>query len=187
LRLRLKPYILYKFLNSLFTGLSVGSIFVIYTPLEPSIFSLGGIVLAVGMLIIAKFYDVLLNIRRYFQIGLFVELVMLALVVLFLLRPYTYMTALLVYAGYQLTFMFGAYLVRAETLIVKKALALTKVDVAKQAGYLVGMVASYVFYKIVGGSKQEQVYALHFLLLVVEIAIIAAFLRSFSKNSMKKG
>ncbi|RUM74570.1 MAG: hypothetical protein DSZ10_01325, partial [Sulfurovum sp.] len=104
-------FIRYKFFNSLFTGLSVGSIFVIYTPLKPSIFSFGGIVLALGMLIIAKFYDILLNIRRYFQIGLFVELVMLGLVLLFLAQPYTYMSALLVYAGYQLTFMFGAYLV----------------------------------------------------------------------------
>ncbi len=179
MRLRLKRYILYKFLNSLFTGLSVGSIFVIYTPLEPSIFSVGGIVLALGMLVIAKFYDVLLNIYRYFQIGLFVELVILALIVVFLLRPYTYMTALFVYAGYQLTFMFGAYLVRAETLIVKRALFLTKVDVAKQAGYLVGMVGSFVFYNIVGGDKQMQVYYLHFLLLPLELAIIWSFVTSF--------
>ncbi len=185
MRLRLKRYILYKLLNSLFTGLSVGSIFIIYQPLEPSIYSAGGIILALGMLIIAKFYDVLLNIRRYFQIGLFVEIVMLALVALFLLRPYTYMTALLVYAGYQLTFMFGAYLVRAETLIVRKAAALTKVDVAKQVGYLAGMVASFVFYKIVGGSKEHQVYMLHFLLLPLELSIIWAFVSAFIKSSKK--
>ncbi len=182
MRLRLKPYIAYKFFNSLFTGLSVGSIFVIYTPLKPSIFSLGGIVLALGMLIIAKFYDILLNIRRYFQIGLFVELVMLGLVLLFLAQPYTYMSALLVYAGYQLTFIFGAYLVRAETLLVKKALALTKVDIAKQVGYLAGMVGSFIFYAIVDGSKQQQVYWLHYLLLLVEIAIIALFIQSFERR-----
>jgi len=182
LRLRLRPYLYYKFFNSLFTGLSVGSIFVIYTPLEPSIYSLGGIALAVGMLIIAKFYDLLLNIRRYFQIGLFVEVVMLSLVVLFLLRPYTYMTALLVYAGYQLTFMFGAYLVRAETLIVRKALFLSKVDIFKQVGYLAGMVASFLFYKIIGGDKQHQVYDLHFILFFVEIIIITLFIKSFERK-----
>lgn len=96
------------------------------------------------------------------------------------------MTALLVYAGYQITFMFGAYLMRAETLIVKKALALTKVDIAKQIGYLAGMVASFVFYKIYVAPKEQQVYTLHFLLLFIEIAIIILFIRSFSKNSKKK-
>ncbi len=166
----------------MFTGLSVGSIFVIYEPLEPSLFSLGGILLAIGMLVIAKFYDILLNIRHYYQIGLMVEVVMLALVTLFLLRPYTYTTALLIYAGYQLTFMFGAYLVRAETLIVKKALALTKVDIAKQLGYLMGMVASFLFYKIVGGDKKDQVYLLHYLLFMVEIVIILLFIKSFERR-----
>ncbi|BCD61807.1 hypothetical protein NitYY0826_C0670 [Nitratiruptor sp. YY08-26] len=182
MRLRLKNYIFYKYFNSFFTGLSVGSIFVIYTPLQPSIFSFGGIVLAVGMLLIAKFYDVLLNIRRYFQIGLFVELVMLGLIIIFLLHPYTYMTALLVYSGYQLTFMFGAYLVRAETLIVKKAVALTKVDISKQVGYLVGMVGSFIFYQIVDATKQQQVYMLHYLLLVVEVVIIMLFIKSFERH-----
>ncbi len=182
MRLRLRPYLRYKLLNSLFTGLSVGSIFVIYQPLQPSIYSVGGILLALGMLIIAKFYDLLLNIRRYFLIGLFVELVMLALVGIFLLHPYTYMTALLVYAGYQFTFMFGAYLVRAETLIVRKASALAKVDIAKQIGYLAGMVIGFLFYQIVGGDKQTQVYQLHYLLLGVEIAIIWFFIHSFERR-----
>ncbi|BCD59854.1 MULTISPECIES: hypothetical protein [unclassified Nitratiruptor] len=182
MRLDLHRYLYYKFFNSLFTGLSVGTIFVIYEPLEPSIYSLGGIVLALGMLVIAKFYDVLLNIKRYFQIGLLVEVVILVLVSVFLLYPYTYMTALFVYAGYQLTFMFGAYLVRAETLIVKKALFLTKVDVAKQIGYLGGMVGSYLFYKIIQGSKQQQVYDLHFLLLLIEIVIIWFFIQSFKRK-----
>jgi len=179
LRLRLRPYLYYKFFNSLFTGLSVGSIFVIYEPLMPSIYSIGGIVLAVGMMIIARFYDILLNIRRYFQIGLLVEVVMLVLVTIFLVRPYTFATALLVYAGYQLTFVFGAYLVRAETLLIKRAVYLSKVDIYKQAGYLAGMVASLIFYQLVDGSKQEQVYRLHYLLLILEVVIITLFVRSF--------
>ena len=183
MRLRLRPYLYYKFFNSLFTGLSVGSVFIIYAPLKPSIYSFGGILLALGMMVIAKFYDYLLNIRRYFQIGLLVEVVMLALVILFLLRPYTYTTALLVYAGYQLTFMFGAYLVRAETLIVKRASYLSKVDIFKQAGYLAGMVGSFLFYQIVTGTKEEQVYRLHYLLLLVEIVIIWLFIKSFERKS----
>ncbi len=182
MRLRLRPYLRYKLLNSLFTGLSVGSIFVIYQPLQPSIYSVGGILLALGMLIIAKFYDLLLNIRRYFEIGLLVELVMLALVSIFLLRPYTYMSALLVYGGYQLTFMFGAYLVRGETLIVQKSKALAKIDIAKQIGYLAGMVGSFLFYQVVDGNKESQVYKLHFILLALEVAIIWFFIHSFERR-----
>ena len=181
MRLALRPYLYYKFFNSLFTGLSVGSVFVIYTPLEPSIFSFGGIALAVGMIVIAKFYDYLFNIKSYFYIALFVEIVMLLLVVLFLLKPYSYMSALLIYSGYQLTFMFGAYLVRAETLVVRKSWALSKVDIFKQVGYLAGMVGSFVFYQIVKGNKQEQVYDLHYLLLGVEIAIIWLLILSFKR------
>ncbi len=183
MRLIPKIYVRYKFFNSLFTGLSVGSIFVIYEPLEPSLFSLGGILLAVGMLIIAKFYEVLLNIKKYYLIALFVEIIMLSLVTVFLIEPYDYMTALIVYAGYQLTFMFGAYLVRAETLIVRKKTLLTLVDVSKQYGYLAGMGISYIFYKFFDyltiTYKKEQVYYLHFLLLIIEIIIIYIFIKSF--------
>ena len=183
MRLRLRYYIKYKFLNSFFTGLSVGSVFVIYSPLKPSIFSLGGILLAVGMLVVAKFYDILLNIKRYFQISLFVEVVILCLILLFLIDPYTYKSALLIYLGYQLTFMFGSYLVRAETLIVKKAVVLTKVDIAKQIGYLFGMVFSYLFYLSLDGfDKNTQVYYLHYLFLAVEILIIYLLLKSFAKK-----
>ena len=38
-------FIRYKFFNSLFLGLSVGAIFTLYAPLEPSIYSLGGVFL----------------------------------------------------------------------------------------------------------------------------------------------
>jgi hypothetical protein len=41
------------------------------------------------------------------------------------------------------------------------------------------MVASFLFYQLVKGSKQEQVYWLHFLLLGVEIVIIVLFVNSF--------
>ncbi|WP_281951225.1 hypothetical protein [Nitrosophilus kaiyonis] len=178
-----RNYLKYKFFNSLFTGLSVGSIFVIYEPLNPSLFSLGGIILAIGMIIIAKFYEVLLNIKKYFLIGLFVEFIMLLLVIIFLISPYNYMSALFVYAGYQLTFMFGAYLVRAETLIVHKKRLLTLVDISKQVGYLFGMAFSFLFYKILENlynlDKKEQVYDLHFLLFFIEIIIIYFFIKSF--------
>ena len=181
-----RAFVLYKFFNSLFLGVSVGSIFTIYTPLEPSVYSIGGIVLALGMLIVAKQYHKILNTSYFYRISLLVELVILALVIGFLIFSYSYQTALWVYIGYQLTFIFGSYLVRAETLVLKKDDILTRVDTAKQFGYLTGMGLSYGFYKLIEfawqiNDNQEQVYALHFILFAVELVVIAFLLKAFKK------
>ena len=88
LKINHRAFISYKFFNSLFTGISVGSIFIIYTPLTPSVYSLGGIVLAALMLVVAMFYAKILNNHYFFRISLFVELVLLAMVVYFLLFSY---------------------------------------------------------------------------------------------------
>lgn len=179
-----RAFIYYKLFNSLFLGVSVGSIFTIYTPLEPSVYSIGGIVLALGMLVIAKQYHKILNAPSFFRISLMVELVVLAMVIGFLLFSYSYQTALWVYIGYQITFVFGSYLVRAETLVLKKDSILSKVDVAKQKGYLIGMGLSYGFYKLLEHlwqieDNQEQVYLLHFLLLATEIVVIKLLIKAF--------
>ena len=179
-------YIIYKLLNSLFLGLSVGSVFILYTPLSPSIYSLGGIALALGMLFIARAYPYIMTIEWFFRLSLFVEVVILVVVIFFLLKPYTYSTALLIYIGYQITFTFGSYLVRAETLALKSDDNLKDVDSAKQIGYLIGMVASYLFYKFIENfysiaNKQDQVYNLHYLLLINELLIIIFLIKSFKR------
>lgn len=186
--LRLNPqwYIRYKFFNSLFLGLSVGSIFTIYAPLNPSIYSIGGIALALGMLIVARLYHKILNTEWFFRISLLVEVVLLLAIIYFLAYPYTYQTAMLVYIGYQVTFVFGSYLVRAETLIVQTDALLTTLDTAKQIGYLVGMVISYLFYKLLEHyhitDNQDKVYDIHFLLLGAEMLIIILIFMSFRKE-----
>ncbi len=171
--INIRKFIAYKFFNSLFLGLSVGTIFIIYTPLEPSIYSLGGVFLALSMLVIAKFYTKILNRYYFFRISFLVEIVMASLIVYFLLASYGYITALIVYIGYQSTFAFGSYLVRAETILLPKAKLLTFLDVTKQKGYLAGMVLSYLFYKFLElgyhvQDAQEKVYFLHFLLFMIE-------------------
>lgn len=186
LKINQGAFVLYKLFNALFLGVSVGSIFTIYTPLEPSVYSIGGIVLALGMLLVAKQYHKILNSYYFYRISLLVELVVLALVIGFLIFSYSYQTALWVYVGYQLTFVFGSYLVRAETLVLKENEILTRVDMAKQYGYLIGMAASYGFYKLLEYSwgisdHQEQVYLLHFILLVVELVVIGLLVRAFRK------
>ncbi len=179
-----REFLKYKFLNSLFLGLSIGSIFVIYTPLEPSIYSAGGILLALSMLLIAKLYSKILNIEYFYRISLLVELVLLFVICFFLISSYAYVSALVVYIGYQVTFSFGSYLVRAETIFLRKTSLLSIVDVVKQKGYLLGMLGSYVFYEFVEKylhitDKQSQVYNIHMLLLGVELSIIFFLIRSF--------
>jgi hypothetical protein len=183
-----KWFIRYKFFNSLFLGLSVGSIFTIYTPLETSIYSLGGIALAMCMLVIARLYSRILNEKWFFRISLLVEIVLLISVLYFIICSYNYQTALVMYIGYQVTFVFGSYLVRAETLLLHTDTLLTKLDTAKQLGYLLGMGLSYIFYKIMAHieivENQEQVYVLHFLLLLTELIVIALIIKSFKKETI---
>ena len=188
IKLNQSAFILYKWFNSLFLGVSIGSVFTIYEPLEPSVYSLGGIALAAAMIIVAKFYHKILNVYFFFRLSLAVELIVMLMLIAFLIFSYSYQTALLIYIGYQITFVFGSYLVRAETLIFKEDHVLTKIDMAKQTGYLVGMAVSYAFYKGVeyfelSSDKQEQVYYIHFFLVAIELVVIILLWKAFNDKS----
>lgn len=178
-------FIRYKFFNSLFLGVSVGAVFTLYAPLEPSIFSIGGVVLALGMLLVARLYTHILNAQWFFTISFFVELVMLCAMLYFLYTSYNYQTALLLYIGYQFTFVFGSYLTRAETLLLHTDTLLTQLDTAKQLGYLLGMGVSYLFYRVLKtydiNNSQEQVYCLHFLLISIEVLVLVLIWKSFKR------
>lgn len=186
MKLIYREFLKYKFFNSLFLGLSVGSIFTIYSPLEPSVFSVGGIALAFGMLFVAKMYQKILNIRYFYKISLLVEITLLIVIAYFLLFSQNYTTAIVFYSGYQITFLFGSYLVRAETIFLKKTALLSMVDVLKQKGYLLGLLISYLFYQFLERfffliEHNKQVYNIHFVLFVLELAIIFFLLRSFKR------
>lgn len=185
----LRAFVTYKFFNSLFTGLSVGSIFTIYKPLEPSVYSAGGVVLALAMLGVAKLYSRIMNRDAFFAISLGVEAIMLLLVTGFLLFGYGYTTAIIIYVGYQATFAFGAYLVRAETIFFPKSHALTFLDVAKQKGYLFGMALSFGFYQLLENlwkisDNEPQVFLLHFLLLGAQILTIIFLVKAFKTKDL---
>ena len=112
---------------------------------------------------------------------------MLFAIAYFLLFSQNYTTALIYYISYQATFTFGSYLVRAETLFLKKSTLLTLVDVIKQKGYLVGMALSYLFYKLLEillhvSDKNLQVYDMNLALFFVELAIIFFLMRSFQNK-----
>ena len=181
--LNLRPYLWYKFFNSLFFGMTVGCIFVLYTPLEPSVFSLGGILLAIGLLLVAKAYEKMMNLLVFYYVTLGVELLTCLLIIALLQFNVHYSTALFIYGSYQLTFVFGNYLMRVETLVLKRSTLLSFADVMKQKGYLWGMVLSYIFYKALEyfdiTDKQLQVYNLHFILLPLQLGILYTIFRAF--------
>ena len=178
-----RPYLWYKFLNSLFLGLTIGAIFILYTPLEPSVFSLGGIVLAIGLLLVAKLYEKMMNLRVFFGVTLFIEGVTLMGIISFLIFRYDYHNILFIYMAYQVTFLFGSYLIRMETLILKRTKALSLADVAKQKGYLYGLVLAYGIYQSLSfygiDDKQIQVYDLYLFLCLLQIGIIVFVVKSF--------
>ena len=93
--------------------------------------------------------------------------------------------ALFIYASYQLTFIFGGYLMRVETLAIKKAKTLGIVDVIKQKGYIIGLFNAFCLYKFCElaniSQKEEQVYWLHVELVFVEIIVVYLIYRSFKK------
>jgi putative membrane protein len=182
--IHLPAFIAYKFFNSIFLGLSVGAVFVLYAPISPEIFSAGGVGLAIATLLVATQYSRILNRRWFFALSLLVECVALSGVIGVLLFPLALPLALFVYVGYQIAFAFGNYLVRCETLLIPEQRSLTQLDVAKQSGYLLGMAFAAVFYHVVSGNGLtehiDQVRHLHWVLAANEVVVIALLLRAFS-------
>ena len=186
MKLLFHPYLRYKFLNSLFTGLLGGAVFTIYGSLSPSTFSLGGIVLALGLMTLAYGYHRLMTLKYFRNFSLAAELVMLFMIAFFILFPTYQITALIVYSAYQLSFMFGGYLVRAETHFARHARIMGWIDIVKQQGYLSGLLISYAFYKLIEyygiTNAHRQVYWLHFPLFFLEMLVIVFLLRGFKKQ-----
>jgi len=187
MQLNNKWFLTYKLFNSAFTGLSVGILFTIYNPLDPEIYSLGGIILASAMLILANFYEKLLNIKSFYFISILVEACMLITVLVFLILKYSIVSALTIYILYQFTFIFGGYLVRAETLVAQNKELLAKIDVNKQIGYLLGLAFSFLIYKVLEKSfniseTKDQIIILHYILLTLQFSILAFLLLSFDKK-----
>ena len=184
--IRLPLFISYKFLNSLFLGLSVGTVFVLYTPLSPAVFSAGGIGLAIGTLLVAMQYQRILNANWFYRISMLVEWVVLAGIVGVLTFDLNPNLAMFIYLGYQFTFLFGSYLVRCETLLIPEQHRLTQLDVAKQMGYLGGMAMSWGIYQGLSQwqqitDKELQVLMMHYPMLGVELAVLLVLWLAFRR------
>ncbi|MCH5322445.1 MAG: hypothetical protein J1E31_02525 [Helicobacter sp.] len=170
----------YKILNSLFLGVSLGTIFVIYQSLPQETYSLGGIALAIGSWILTLFYTQILQERAYKVILLGIEIIPFFYLGVYLIAPDTFYGAIVIYVLYQITFIFGGYLVRCETLIFEKS-TLATLDRAKQVGYLLGLGIAFLFYYFLEGEKTYQVYYLHFLLLFIQSLVLIALLFSYKR------
>ena len=182
-------FVRYKFLNSLFLGLSVGAVFTLYTPLSPAIFSAGGIGLALGTLMVATQYRRILAPGWFFRLSLLVELVTLSGVTAVLILPLELPLALFVYIGYQLTFSLGNYLVRCETLLMVSIEQLRKLDMAKQAGYLLGMAGAWGLYtgleQFAGvDGRAGQVVSLHWVLVMIETMVLVSLWYAFNRDQL---
>jgi putative membrane protein len=187
--IRPAAFIRYKFLNSLFLGLSVGAVFVLYTPLSPAVFSAGGLGLALGTLIVATQYRRILVPAWFLRLSIAVELITLSGVTAVLVLPIALPLALFVYIGYQITFSLGNYLVRCETLLMGSVEQLRQLDIAKQAGYLLGMAAAWAIYTglehwLMVSEETDQVISLHWVLWGLEVLVLAALWRAFNRDQL---
>lgn len=186
MHLSFRPYLRYKFFNALFTGMVGGSVFTIYATLSPSTFSIGGIVLSLGMMGLAYVYHSLMTLRYFYFFTLATEVMMLLMIGYYLLFSTHILSALVIYSAYQLSFIFGGYLVRAETHFASRVRIMGWIDIAKQQGSLSGLALSYGFYRVLDyyGITQArvQVYDLHYLLLGLEVVIIVCLIRSFGRR-----
>ena len=187
--IRPAAFIRYKFLNSLFLGLSVGAVFVLYTPLSPAMFSAGGLGLALGTLIVATQYRRILVPAWFFRLSIAVELITLSGVTAVLVLPIALPLALFVYIGYQVTFSLGSYLVRCETLLMGSVEQLRQLDIAKQAGYLLGMASAWAIYTglehwLMVSEETAQVVSLHWALWGLEVMVLGALWGAFNRDQL---
>ncbi|MEE2699931.1 MAG: hypothetical protein VYD71_01030 [Bacteroidota bacterium] len=181
-----RNYLKYKFFNSLFLGAGIGSYISQYQPIKIAEIAILGIIFALLSIIIAKLYHKIIYKRYFFRISLFVELVMVFWMLCFLIFPFSYKIALLIYVSRSLTFLFGDYLQRSETHLLKKKKIFSFIDINRQIGTIIGMLFAVIFYYVVEEyfsitENQKLVYLIHHFILVIEFFIIYYLLKAFRK------
>tara|TARA_B100000900_G_scaffold185594_1_gene157363 strand:- start:2542 stop:3114 length:573 start_codon:yes stop_codon:yes gene_type:complete len=185
--INIRCYLYYKLYNSLFLGIGIGSYISQYQPIKILEIAILGIIFALLSIIIAKQYQKIININYFFKISLFVEYIMLFWMLAFLIFTFSYKIALLIYICRSITFLFGDYLGRAETHILKNKKIFTFIDINRQKGLILGMIYAVIFYYIVEhffniSDNQKLVYYIHYILLFLQIYIIFQLNKSFKKG-----
>ncbi|WP_181566332.1 hypothetical protein [Helicobacter monodelphidis] len=100
--------------------------------------------------------------------------------------------AILIYSFYQIIFIFGNYLLRAETMIFHHKQAIMALDISKQQGSFIGLILAFILYAFIewqqsfrtptNYDKQEQIFYIHLVLLINQILVIHSLIRSFQRN-----
>ena len=186
--IKTNTFIAYKFVNTMFMGIAIGSYVIQYQPIKIDDYPIMGILFAILTIIIATLYKRIMKIDYFFKFLLIVELIMLIWIIFFLIYPYSYQVALLIYIARNITFLFGDFLGRAETIFLKKTEILSSIDIFKQIGSIFGMILSVLFYKWIEQTYQifdneSKVYYIHFILIFLQFIIIFLVLKSFKKLS----
>ena len=182
-----KIFITYKFINTMFMGIAIGSYVTQYKPIKIDDYPIMGIIFAILTIGIASLYKRIMKIDYFFKFLLIVESIMLIWIIFFLIYPYSYQVALLIYIARSITFLFGDFLGRAETIFLNKTEILSSIDVFKQLGNISGMILSVLFYKWIEetyliSDNESKVYYIHFLLVILQVIIIFLVFKSFQKK-----
>lgn len=184
-----KTFITYKFINTMFMGIAIGSYVTQYKPIKIDDYPIMGIIFAIFTIGIASLYKRIMIIDYFFKFLLIVEFIMLIWIIFFLIYPYSYQVALLIYIARSITFLFGDFLGRAETIFLNKTETLSSIDVFKQLGNISGMIISVIFYKWIEqtyliSDNESKVYYIHFLLVFLQVIIIFFVFKSFKKKKI---
>ena len=188
LEINTRTYISYKFFNSLFLGIGIGSYVSQYQPIKIVEIALLGIFFALLSIGIAKLYYKIMHEKYFFRISLFIEVIMLFWILIFLIFPFSYKIALLIYICRSITFLFGDYLGRAETHLLKRKKIFSFIDINRQLGLILGMIFAVVFYYFIEHffgvtDNQKLVYYIHFILIFIEVSIIYLLINSFKEST----
>lgn len=169
-------YLKYKFINSLFFGLSIGMLYTMYSPIPPSYHSFMGIITALGVIVMTKYYNKIMNFQYFYYICIFLEILTFIALSGFMILGFNLSAALWYFVITNITFIFGTYHMRTETIIIKKTILFSMLDKLKQYGYLMGLFISYIFYQTLDyigyTDKFDQVANIHYLLILVQAYII---------------
>jgi len=182
-----KTFITYKFINTMFMGIAIGSYVTQYKPIKIDDYPIMGIIFAILTIGIASLYKRIMKIDYFFKFLLIVESIMLIWIIFFLIYPYSYQVALLIYIARSITFLFGDFLGRAETIFLNKTETLSSIDIFKQLGNISGMIFSVLFYKWIEetyliSDNESKVYYIHFLLVILQVIIIFLVFKSFQRK-----
>lgn len=138
--------------------------------------------LALGTLGIARLYPILFHPKMFILVLFGSEITILCIVLLFIILGHSHFSALSMYIGYQIVFLFGSYLPRYETLLLRYTKVIQKIDETKQKGYIFGLFFSFIFYKVLAyyhiTSSTQQVILLFYLLLSVQTSVLIVLFKA---------